>query len=61
MIWQDSFYHSLTEDELARVHEYNFDHPGENIYGMCLLYIRNAKSILIRAYTFLCLHWIIKP
>jgi hypothetical protein len=32
--WQDSFYHNLTEEELARVHEYNFDHPGENIFGV---------------------------
>ncbi|MGV7468078.1 hypothetical protein PJI21_29285, partial [Mycobacterium kansasii] len=24
---QDSFYHNLTEEELSRVHEYNFDHP----------------------------------
>ncbi|XP_052482614.1 uridine kinase-like protein 3 isoform X6 [Gossypium raimondii] len=24
---QDSFYHKLTEEELATVHEYNFDHP----------------------------------
>ncbi|KAM1156731.1 hypothetical protein ACFX2B_027190 [Malus domestica] len=23
----DSFYHNLTEEELKRVHEYNFDHP----------------------------------
>lgn len=30
-LWQDSFYHNLTEQELARVHEYNFDHPGEGI------------------------------
>jgi uridine kinase len=29
MTWQDSFYHDLTEEELTRVHEYNFDHPGE--------------------------------
>lgn len=25
---QDSFYHNLTEEELTRVHDYNFDHPG---------------------------------
>ncbi|KAJ8439655.1 hypothetical protein Cgig2_017928 [Carnegiea gigantea] len=24
---QDSFYHNLTDEELSRVHEYNFDHP----------------------------------
>ncbi|KAE8680290.1 Uridine kinase-like protein 4 [Hibiscus syriacus] len=27
LVNQDSFYHNLTEEELARVHEYNFDHP----------------------------------
>ncbi|KAF3536785.1 hypothetical protein F2Q69_00018935 [Brassica cretica] len=27
LINQDSFYHSLTKEEPARVHEYNFDHP----------------------------------
>ncbi|MBA0637625.1 hypothetical protein Godav_029970, partial [Gossypium davidsonii] len=30
LVNQDSFYHELTEEELATVHEYNFDHPGEN-------------------------------
>lgn len=28
MILQRSFYYDLSEEELARVHEYNFDHPG---------------------------------
>ncbi|CAK7345917.1 unnamed protein product [Dovyalis caffra] len=27
LVNQDSFYHDLTEEELTRVHEYNFDHP----------------------------------
>ncbi|XP_048425168.1 uridine kinase-like protein 3 isoform X1 [Pyrus x bretschneideri] len=27
LVNQDSFYHNLTEEELNRVHEYNFDHP----------------------------------
>ncbi|KAG8492761.1 hypothetical protein CXB51_010457 [Gossypium anomalum] len=27
LVNQDSFYHKLTKEELARVHEYNFDHP----------------------------------
>ncbi|KAK8705887.1 hypothetical protein V6N13_049473 [Hibiscus sabdariffa] len=27
LVNQDSFYHNLTEEELAKVHEYNFDHP----------------------------------
>lgn len=25
---QDSFYQNLTPEELTKVHEYNFDHPG---------------------------------
>ncbi|KAB1215027.1 Uridine kinase-like protein 3 [Morella rubra] len=27
LVNQDSFYHNLTEEELTRVHDYNFDHP----------------------------------
>lgn len=27
LVNQDSFYHSLTSEELSKVHEYNFDHP----------------------------------
>ncbi|CAH2045190.1 unnamed protein product [Thlaspi arvense] len=28
LVNQDSFYHSLCEEKLKKVHEYNFDHPG---------------------------------
>lgn len=28
-ILQDSFYHNLNEEELTRVQDYNFDHPGK--------------------------------
>lgn len=31
MIMQDSFYRGLTPEEMKRVHEYNFDHPGNAI------------------------------
>ncbi|KAI3492912.1 hypothetical protein L1887_42407 [Cichorium endivia] len=27
LVNQDSFYHSLSSEELSKVHEYNFDHP----------------------------------
>ncbi|KAL3364811.1 hypothetical protein AABB24_013534 [Solanum stoloniferum] len=27
LVNQDSFYHTLTPEELTKVHEYNFDHP----------------------------------
>uniref|UniRef100_A0A2P2MG10 Uridine kinase n=1 Tax=Rhizophora mucronata TaxID=61149 RepID=A0A2P2MG10_RHIMU len=29
LVNQDSFYYNLTEEEIGRVHEYNFDHPSE--------------------------------
>jgi len=29
ILQQDSFYHNLTEEELIRVQDYNFDHPGK--------------------------------
>jgi len=32
---QDSFYRGLTAEESERVHEYNFDHPGNKV----LIYI----------------------
>ena len=30
MLSLDSFYRSLTEEEIANVANYNFDHPGSN-------------------------------
>lgn len=39
---QDSFYHNLTPEELARVHDYNFDHPGQSFF----LLIMNLDSVL---------------
>lgn len=27
-ILQESFYYGLSDEELVRVHDYNFDHPG---------------------------------
>lgn len=29
LLLQDSFYRGLTNEELKRGHEYNFDHPGK--------------------------------
>ncbi|XP_058112871.1 uridine kinase-like protein 3 isoform X4 [Magnolia sinica] len=31
LVNQDSFYHNLSEEELMRVHEYNFDHPDADV------------------------------
>ncbi|GKV44535.1 hypothetical protein SLEP1_g51710 [Rubroshorea leprosula] len=47
-ICQDSFYHNLSEEELARVHEYNFDHPGEkHFYNLDTDFQGNWKHIFI--------------
>ncbi|KAL5178135.1 Uridine kinase-like protein 4 [Glycine soja] len=32
LVNQDSFYNNLTEEELTRVQDYNFDHPGQYYY-----------------------------
>ncbi|XP_040934970.1 uridine kinase-like protein 1, chloroplastic isoform X1 [Gossypium hirsutum] len=45
LVNQDSFYRGLTTEELKRVHEYNFDHPGILILFAefcCLLFILDA-------------------
>lgn len=44
MTWQDSFYHNLTEEEHTRVHDYNFDHPGEWILLTMFCYLWNVAS-----------------
>lgn len=31
---QDSFYRGLTPEESKRVHEYNFDHPGNLVHDL---------------------------
>ena len=41
---QDSFYRGLNTEELKRVHEYNFDHPG--ILILCGLLILPSSVIL---------------
>ncbi|GKV44536.1 hypothetical protein SLEP1_g51710 [Rubroshorea leprosula] len=48
LVNQDSFYHNLSEEELARVHEYNFDHPGEkHFYNLDTDFQGNWKHIFI--------------
>lgn len=32
-VFQDSFYHDLSDEELEQVQDYNFDHPGECTFG----------------------------
>ncbi|XP_058112870.1 uridine kinase-like protein 4 isoform X3 [Magnolia sinica] len=38
LVNQDSFYHNLSEEELMRVHEYNFDHPDVIILEGILIF-----------------------
>jgi len=47
---QDSFYRGLTAEESERVHEYNFDHPGNLFYLWVSLKVR---SLLIFPYMIL--------
>jgi len=50
---QDSFYHNLTEEELLRVQDYNFDHPGKfNCKGYSLLTASFLLSKCFRILTF---------
>ncbi|CAH2077869.1 unnamed protein product [Thlaspi arvense] len=55
LINQDSFYHSLTEEELARVHEYNFDHPDAfdtELLLSCMEKLRQGEAVDIPKYDF---------
>ncbi|PPR97765.1 hypothetical protein GOBAR_AA22901 [Gossypium barbadense] len=50
LVNQDSFYHKLTEEELARVHEYNFDHPSpatENMHNQPFLIVNPSDVIIL--------------
>lgn len=29
--FQEAFYHPLTAEQLEKVHDYNFDHPGKEL------------------------------
>ncbi|KAB5516260.1 hypothetical protein DKX38_026908 [Salix brachista] len=49
LVNQDSFYHSLGDDTLAKVYDYNFDHPGE--YSLHQT-IRNGRAVNIPNYDF---------
>jgi len=47
ILQQDSFYHNLSEAELIRVQDYNFDHPGKF----------NCNSLLISDLLFTLRHY----
>ncbi|ESQ42842.1 hypothetical protein EUTSA_v10015773mg [Eutrema salsugineum] len=55
LVNQDSFYHSLTEEELARVHEYNFDHRDafdiDHLLS-CMEKLRQGQAVDIPKYDF---------
>ncbi|XP_031404189.1 uridine kinase-like protein 3 isoform X2 [Punica granatum] len=45
LVNQDSFYHNLSEEELTRVHEYNFDHPDAFDTGKLLSSMEKLKHM----------------
>lgn len=55
LVNQESFYSNLTEEELAQVHEYNFDHPDafdtENLL-CCMENLKHGKAVDIPNYDF---------
>ncbi|KAF9667184.1 hypothetical protein SADUNF_Sadunf16G0306600 [Salix dunnii] len=55
LVNQDSFYHDLTEEELTRVHEYNFDHPDafDTEQLLCAMEkLRHGQAVDIPNYDF---------
>ena len=52
---QDSFYRGLTQEELANVKEYNFDHPDamdQDAILQCLLDLKARKTVYVPIYDF---------
>ena len=52
---QDSFYRGLTQEELANVKEYNFDHPDamdQDAILQCLLDLKARKTVHVPIYDF---------
>ncbi|XP_077214489.1 uridine kinase-like protein 4 isoform X2 [Tasmannia lanceolata] len=53
LVNQDSFYHNLTEEELMRAHDYNFDHPDafdtEQLLD-CMEKLRHGQAVDIPHY-----------
>ncbi|KAL2505240.1 Uridine kinase-like protein 5 [Abeliophyllum distichum] len=55
LVNQDSFYHSLTNEQLQRVHEYNFDHPDAfdtELLLSCMDTLRHGRAVSIPNYDF---------
>ncbi|KAL2529016.1 Uridine kinase-like protein 5 [Forsythia ovata] len=55
LVNQDSFYHSLTNEQLQKVHEYNFDHPDAfdtELLLSCMETLRHGRAVSIPNYDF---------
>ncbi|PKU83980.1 uridine kinase-like protein 4 isoform X1 [Dendrobium catenatum] len=55
LVNQESFYYDLTDDEVALVHEYNFDHPDAfdtETLLCCLENLKRGKAVEIPNYDF---------
>lgn len=55
LVNQDSFYHSLSEEKLKNVHEYNFDHPdafNTELLLSCMEILRHGEAVKIPDYDF---------
>ncbi|KAJ6866651.1 uridine kinase-like protein 5 [Populus alba x Populus x berolinensis] len=55
LVNQDSFYHSLGDDTLAQVYDYNFDHPdafNTELLLSCMEKLKNGRAVNIPNYDF---------
>uniref|UniRef100_A0A7N0TN22 Uridine kinase n=1 Tax=Kalanchoe fedtschenkoi TaxID=63787 RepID=A0A7N0TN22_KALFE len=55
LVHQDSFYHSLSNDVLEKVHEYNFDHPAAfdtELLLSCLGKLKQGQAVSIPNYDY---------
>ncbi|XP_020531167.1 uridine kinase-like protein 4 isoform X2 [Amborella trichopoda] len=55
LVNQDSFYHTLTDEELKRAHEYNFDHPDAfdtDELLRCMEMLKHGHAVDIPNYNF---------
>ncbi|KAJ6683757.1 hypothetical protein OIU85_007452 [Salix viminalis] len=55
LVNQDSFYHSLGDDTLATVYDYNFDHPdafNTELLLSCMAMLKNGRAVNIPNYDF---------
>ncbi|KAK3413117.1 hypothetical protein EUGRSUZ_I01725 [Eucalyptus grandis] len=55
LVNQDSFYHSLSDEKLQKVHEYNFDHPdafNTELLLSCMEKLKLGQEVSIPSYDF---------